>query len=115
MPASLTSRQSASSAARGATIAGKTDAERAQVAVVAADDAYLEHLGYKPEFRRDFSFLGLFSLVQSELAVLPGVAGTIWCGHTYIHAIGSRTRARLAETFCGGPLGTPLDTLVWSG
>jgi hypothetical protein len=43
-----------------------------------SDDAYLEHLGYKPEFRRDFSFLGLFSLVSSELAVLPGVAGTIW-------------------------------------
>jgi hypothetical protein len=57
------------------------------VAVVEArasqsDDAYLELLGYKNEFRRDFSFLGLFSLVSSELAVLPGVTGTIWCvGH----------------------------------
>ena len=38
----------------------------------------LEHLGYKSEFKRDFSFLGLFSLSLSELAVLPGVAGTIW-------------------------------------
>lgn len=43
------------------------------------DDQYLEQLGYKPEFRRDFTFIGLFSLVSSELAVLPGVAGTIWC------------------------------------
>ena len=43
-----------------------------------ADDVQLEHLGYKPEFKRDFSFLGLFSLCSSELAVLPGVAGTIW-------------------------------------
>ena len=43
-----------------------------------ADDVELEHLGYKPEFKRDFSFLGLFSLCSSELAVLPGVAGTIW-------------------------------------
>ena len=42
------------------------------------DDVQLEQLGYKPEFKRDFSFLGLFSLVSSELAVLPGVAGTIW-------------------------------------
>lgn len=42
------------------------------------DDVQLEHLGYKPEFKRDFSFLGLFSLCSSELAVLPGVAGTIW-------------------------------------
>lgn len=42
------------------------------------DDIQLEHLGYKPEFKRDFTFLGLFSLVSSELAVLPGVAGTIW-------------------------------------
>ena len=42
------------------------------------DDVQLEHLGYKPEFKRDFSFLGLFSLVSSELAVMPGVAGTIW-------------------------------------
>jgi hypothetical protein len=42
-----------------------------------SDDAYLEHLGYKSEFKRDFTFIGLFSLVSSELAVLPGVAGTI--------------------------------------
>ena len=74
--ASLTSRHSASRAA----IAPAADAERAQGSsrIAAADDARLEHLGYRPEFRRDFSFLGLFSLVQSELAVLPGVAGTIW-------------------------------------
>jgi hypothetical protein len=55
---------------------------RAGVDVVEAhqsDDSYLEMLGYKPEFRRDFTFIGLFSLVSSELAVLPGVAGTIWC------------------------------------
>lgn len=45
----------------------------------ASDDAMLELLGYKQEFKRDFSFLGLFSLCSSELAVLPGVAGTIWC------------------------------------
>ena len=70
MSASLKSRHSA--------IAQKADAERAQASIAAADDACLEHLGYRPEFRRDFSFLGLFSLVQSELAVLPGVAGTIW-------------------------------------
>lgn len=38
----------------------------------------LEQLGYKQEFKRDFSFLGLWSLCSSELAVLPGVAGTIW-------------------------------------
>lgn len=44
-----------------------------------ADDSQLELLGYKQEFKRDFSFLGLFSLCSSELAVLPGVAGTIWC------------------------------------
>lgn len=50
----------------------------AQINIVEADDAYLEQLGYKSEFKRDFTFLGLFSLVQSELAVLPGVAGTIW-------------------------------------
>ena len=42
------------------------------------DDVQLEHLGYKQEFKRDFSCLGLFSLCSSELAVLPGVAGTIW-------------------------------------
>lgn len=47
--------------------------------VVVQDDVNLEHMGYKQEFRRDFSFIGLFSLVSSELAVLPGVAGTIWC------------------------------------
>jgi len=52
--------------------------------LVEADDAYLEHLGYKPEFKRDSSFIGLFSLVQSELAVFPGVARTIWCGHTIV-------------------------------
>ena len=44
----------------------------------ASDDAQLELLGYKQEFKRDFSFLGLWSLCSSELAVLPGVAGTIW-------------------------------------
>ena len=43
------------------------------------DDGFLEQMGYKQEFRRDFTFLGLFSLVSSELAILPGVAGTIWC------------------------------------
>ena len=45
----------------------------------ATDDGFLEQMGYKQEFRRDFTFLGLFSLVSSELAILPGVAGTIWC------------------------------------
>ncbi len=43
------------------------------------DDSELHLLGYKQEFKRDFSFLGLFALTSSELAVLPGVAGTIWC------------------------------------
>jgi hypothetical protein len=76
-------------------IHAKRDAELAQVAVVDADDAYLEHLGYKPEFKRDFTFLGLFSLVQSELAVLPGVAGTIWCVVRSLPTTGERTaRAR---------------------
>jgi len=78
MSASLTLRHTSSGATGAGAIDAKRDAERAQVAVVEADDAYLEHLGYKPEFKRDFSFLGLFSLVQSELAVFPGVAGTIW-------------------------------------
>jgi hypothetical protein len=50
-----------------------------------ADDAGLELLGYKQEFKRDFTFLGLFSLVSSELAVLPGVAGTIWCAYSMLH------------------------------
>ena len=78
MSASLKSRHSSSSGAGREAIENKTDAERADVNIVEADDAYLEHLGYKLEFKRDFSFLGLFCLVQSELAVLPAVAGTIW-------------------------------------
>lgn len=52
--------------------------------VAGADDEQLLSLGYKSEFRRDFTFLGLFSLVSSELAVLPGVAGTIWCARWYL-------------------------------
>jgi hypothetical protein len=61
----------------------KTTATRIDVAEAEnlnnrSDESYLELLGYKNEFRRDFSFVGLFSLVSSELAVLPGVAGTIW-------------------------------------
>lgn len=43
------------------------------------DDVQLELLGYKQEFKRDFSFIGLWSLVSSELAVMPGIAGSIWC------------------------------------
>jgi len=58
-------------------IHAKSDVERAQV-FVDTDDAYLGQLGYKQEFKRDFSFLGLFSLVQSELGVFSGVAATIW-------------------------------------
>ncbi len=53
-----------------------------------SDDVQLELLGYKSEFKRDFTFLGLFSLVSSELAVLPGVAGTIWYANSprvYLH------------------------------
>jgi hypothetical protein len=69
-----------------------------------SDDTLLEHLGYKPEFKRDFSFLGLFSLVSSELAVLPGVAGTIWC----VVQTDSSLLAGLSGT------GTPWDTLAWS-
>jgi len=53
-----------------------------------SDDLYLEHLGYKSEFRRDYSFVGLFSLVLSELAVLPGVAGTIWNTMGYLGLVG---------------------------
>ena len=59
-------------------IAARSDAERAQAIGVDADDENLEQLGYKQEFKRDFSFLGLFSLVQSELGVFSGVAATIW-------------------------------------
>lgn len=47
--------------------------------VTGEDDEQLLTLGYKPEFRRDFTLLGLFSFASSQLAVLPGVAGTIWC------------------------------------
>jgi len=78
MSASLTLRYISSSGTGGGAIDAERDAERAQIAVVEADDAYLKHLGYKPKFERHFSFLGLFSLVQNELAVLPGVVGTIW-------------------------------------
>ena len=60
------------------TIVVGSDAERAQVIVGVADDENLEQLGYKQEFKRDFSFLGLFSLVQSEIGVFSGVAATIW-------------------------------------
>ena len=47
-------------------------------AIERADEELLASLGYKQEFKRDYTFLGLFSLTSSELAVLPGVAGTIW-------------------------------------
>ncbi|EJD41031.1 amino acid transporter [Auricularia subglabra TFB-10046 SS5] len=53
-----------------------------------SEDAYLEQLGYKSEFKRDFTFIGLFSLVSSELAVLPGVAGTIWYTLGYFGLVG---------------------------
>ena len=51
------------------------------------DDSELGMLGYKQEFKRDFSFLGLFALTSSELAVLPGVAGTIWCVQTVFRTL----------------------------
>ena len=76
MSAALKSRYNSLSAAGRKAIEHRTDAERAQI--VEADNATLADLGYKPEFKRDFRFLGLFSLVQSALAVLPGVAGSIW-------------------------------------
>ena len=78
MSTPLTLRYTSSSGTGGGLTDAKRDADRAQIAVVEANDAYLEYLGYKPEFERHFSFLALFSLVQSELAVLPGMAGTIW-------------------------------------
>jgi len=71
-------QQTASRESGKEAIDAKRDVERAQVTVVSADDEYLEHLGYKQEFKRDFGFLGLFSLVQSELGVFSGVAATIW-------------------------------------
>lgn len=57
----------------------KFAAQTVDVVDATDDDGFLEQLGYKQEFKRDFTFLGLFSLVSSELAILPGVAGTIWC------------------------------------
>jgi len=66
-----------SSEGRKKVIHAKRDAECAQV-FVDTDDVYLGQLSYKQEFKRDFSFLGLFSLVQSELGVFSGVAATIW-------------------------------------
>ena len=74
MSVSLKSRHSSASAAAREAV----DPESAQVNIVAADNANLEHLGYKPEFKRNFGFLGLFSLAQSGIAVLPAVAGTMW-------------------------------------
>ena len=60
---------------------------------IASEDAYLGLMGYKAEMRRDFSFFGLFSLVSSELAVLPGVAGTICaCTLEFLHTASSATR-----------------------
>ena len=78
MSASLKSRHSSSSAAAREAVENKPEPESAQVNIVETDNTYLEHLGYKPEFKRAFSFLGLFSLAQSGVAILPAIAGTIW-------------------------------------
>ncbi|KIP06824.1 hypothetical protein PHLGIDRAFT_19368 [Phlebiopsis gigantea 11061_1 CR5-6] len=60
-------------------------------------------LGYKQEFKRDFSFIGLWSLVSSELAVLPGVAGTIWYTMGYCGLVGM-TWGWLVGAVMGQPL-----------
>ncbi|KAI0701071.1 amino acid transporter [Cytidiella melzeri] len=75
-----------------------------EVAVYATgDDSQLELLGYKQEFKRDFTFLGLFSLTSSELAVLPGVAGTIWYTMGYCGLVGMTW-----GWFVGALMGQPL-------
>ncbi|KAI0338005.1 amino acid transporter [Trametopsis cervina] len=67
------------------------------------DDSQLELMGYKQEFKRDFSFLGLFALTSSELAVLPGVAGTIWYTMGYCGLVGM-TWGWLVGAVMGQPL-----------
>ncbi|KAJ3549968.1 hypothetical protein NM688_g5123 [Phlebia brevispora] len=82
------------------------DARSVDVEVVEyanSDDVQLELLGYKSEFKRDFSFLGVFSLVSSELAVLPGVAGTIWYMMGYCGLVGMTW-----GWFVGAVMGQPL-------
>ncbi|KIP04158.1 hypothetical protein PHLGIDRAFT_120946 [Phlebiopsis gigantea 11061_1 CR5-6] len=67
----------------------KAEAYRAESFDIAtADDVELEQLGYKQEFKRDFSFIGLWSLVSSELAVMPGIAGSIWYTMGYCGLVG---------------------------
>lgn len=59
----------------------KRHEKREDIEVVVCDEednVQLELLGYKQEFKRDFSLLGLFALCSSELSVLVGVSGTIW-------------------------------------
>ncbi|KAF7795625.1 hypothetical protein EIP86_006790 [Pleurotus ostreatoroseus] len=75
-----------------------------------SDDLQLELLGYKSEFKRDFTFLGLFSLVSSELAVLPGVAGTIWYMMGYCGLVGM-TWGWLVGAVMGQPLAYSLAEL----
>ncbi|EKM57619.1 uncharacterized protein PHACADRAFT_251336 [Phanerochaete carnosa HHB-10118-sp] len=76
-----------------------------------SDDAVLETLGYKQEFKRDFSFLGLWSLCSSELAVLPGVAGTIWYTMGYCGLVGM-TWGWLVGAVMGQPLAYSLAELA---
>lgn len=48
----------------------------------AEDNMQLELLGYKQEFKREFTLVGLMALCFSELSVLVGIGGTIWCVFT---------------------------------
>ena len=66
MSTSLTLRHTSSSGTGGGRDRRRARCGTRTDPIVEADDAYLEHLGHKPEFKRHFSFLDLFSLCPEQ-------------------------------------------------
>lgn len=50
---------------------------------MSADDAALASLGYKQEFRRQFSLWTTFAVSFSVMGTLPSIASTMWYGLGY--------------------------------
>lgn len=53
------------------------------VAHLSKDDALLTSLGYKQEFKREFSFWSTFAVSFAVMGTLPSTASTMWYGIGY--------------------------------
>jgi hypothetical protein len=65
-----------------------------------ADEEILAALGYKSEFKREFSLFTTFCVSFAVLGLLPSFASTLYYGLGYAGTAGTTMKKLMNEAFC---------------